>query len=74
MQQIDQQLSIDLVRAALARINPAERDVVMLRFLLGLSLQEVAEAIDKSVGAVKSLQHRGLRSLRVALMPLEIGL
>ncbi|MCA9972622.1 MAG: sigma-70 family RNA polymerase sigma factor [Anaerolineales bacterium] len=72
MQQVDTQLSIEAVRVALDRINPAERDVVVLRFLMGFSLQEAAEALDKSVGAVKTLQHRGLRSLRAALLRLEI--
>lgn len=41
--------------------------VVVLRFLVGLSLEEVAAAVDKTTAAVKSLQHRGLKSLRLAL-------
>jgi DNA-directed RNA polymerase specialized sigma24 family protein len=39
----------------------------VLRFLAGLSLQEVALTVDKTVAAVKSLQHRGLAALRVEL-------
>lgn len=72
MHAVDFQLSVESVRTALEQINPAERDVVTLRFLIGLSLQEVADTLDKSVGAVKTLQHRGLRSLRAALLPMEV--
>jgi DNA-directed RNA polymerase specialized sigma24 family protein len=32
-----------------------------------MSLKEVALELDKSVGAVKSLQHRGLSALRIEL-------
>ena len=34
--------------------------------LSGLSLKEAAQALDKSVGAIKALQHRGLANLRGA--------
>jgi RNA polymerase sigma-70 factor (ECF subfamily) len=64
---VELRLTAERVRRALARLEPAQREVVTLRFLTGLSLREVASALDKSVPAVKSLQHRGLTSLRAAL-------
>ncbi len=64
---IETQLTIDRVRRALARLEPAQRDVVELRFLAGMSLREVAGTLDKSVAAIKSIQHRGLKALRAAL-------
>ncbi len=60
-------LTLEKIRGALAAIDPRQREVVELRFLAGLSLQEVADALDESVAAVKSLQHRGLQALRAAL-------
>jgi DNA-directed RNA polymerase specialized sigma24 family protein len=36
-----------------------------------LSLKEVALTLDKTVAAVKSLQHRGLAALRVELVERE---
>jgi RNA polymerase sigma-70 factor, ECF subfamily len=51
----------------LQQIDENQRDVIILRFLVGLSLQEAAHALDKSVGAIKTLQHRGILALRVAL-------
>jgi RNA polymerase sigma-70 factor (ECF subfamily) len=37
--------------------------VIILRFIEEMSLAEVAETLDKTVGAVKALQHRALASL-----------
>jgi len=64
---VEHQLTMAGVEHALANMDPVQREVVVLRFIVGLPLQEVAHALDKSVAAVKSLQHRGLKSLRVAL-------
>ena len=54
------------VQALLATLPPAQREVVSLRVVAGLSLEETAAAIDRSVGAVKQLQRRGLLALREA--------
>ena len=64
---VELRLTAERVRRALTRLSPDQQEVVTLRFLTGLSLREVASALDKSVPAVKSLQHRGLTSLRAAL-------
>ncbi len=64
---VEHKLTMAGLEAALATIDPVQREVVVLRFLVGLPLQEVAHAMDKSVTAIKSLQHRGLKALRVAL-------
>ena len=60
-------LTLERVRRALERIDPAQQEVVELRFLAELSLEEVATVMDKSVAAVKALQHRGLASLKAHL-------
>ena len=48
------------VRRVLGELAPDQRDVLLLRILGDLTLEQVAEALDKSVGAVKQLQRRGL--------------
>jgi RNA polymerase sigma-70 factor, ECF subfamily len=50
--------------ALLASLPPDQRAVVALRVTADLSLEQVAEILGKQVGAVKSLQHRALESLR----------
>ena len=52
------------VRRALRFLTPDQQQVLALKFLEGLSNNEVAEITGKTVGAVKALQHRALTSLQ----------
>lgn len=66
-QLVEFQLNKEWIWSGLDKIDENQREVVILRFLVGLSLKETAHALEKSVGAVKTLQHRGIHALRVAL-------
>lgn len=55
------------LRLALRSLTPDQRQVITLRFLENWSIEEIANSIQKPVGAVKALQHRALRSLRTVL-------
>ncbi|GBD22413.1 ECF RNA polymerase sigma factor SigL [bacterium HR29] len=57
---------LDLARA-IARLPRADAEVVVLRFVHGLSAHETAAALGTTVDAVKSRQARALRKLRHAL-------
>jgi len=48
----------------LAGLPEEQREVVLLRFVDGLSLRELAEAMDIPLGTVKSRLHNALQSLR----------
>jgi RNA polymerase sigma-70 factor (ECF subfamily) len=50
--------------AGFFELTEAQREVLALRFVADLSLVEVSEVTDRPVGAVKSLQSRGLAALR----------
>jgi RNA polymerase sigma-70 factor, ECF subfamily len=63
----DVALTLERVQQVLEKIDPAQREVIELRFLGHLSLEETALAMDKSVASIKALQHRGLTSLRERL-------
>ncbi len=52
------------LRAVLDALTPDQRDVIVLRFIADLSLEQTAVVLDKPVGAVKSLQHRAVDQLR----------
>lgn len=52
------------VRATLLSLTPAQRDIVFLRVIAGLSIEETARAVGKQSGAVKSLQRRGIDAIR----------
>jgi RNA polymerase sigma-70 factor (ECF subfamily) len=60
----ERRISAAQVRAALQHLTPDQRQVIVLKFLEGLSNQEVAAVLEKPVGAVKSLQHRALAALQ----------
>jgi RNA polymerase sigma-70 factor (ECF subfamily) len=45
-------------------LNDQQRQVILLRFLEGMSIAETALIMEKSEGAIKALQHRSLESLR----------
>lgn len=61
-------LGLDRVRALLETLTPDQRSVLLLRFVADLSLEEIAVALDRPVGAVKQLQRRALRSLKRRLV------
>jgi RNA polymerase sigma-70 factor (ECF subfamily) len=55
------------VLAAVDQLGPKHRLVVMLHYLNGLNLTEIAEVVDCPVGTVKSRLHYALRRLRTHL-------
>ena len=59
------------LQTALAKLPPEQRDVIVMRFVLGLSPREIAERIGRSEDAVHGLQHRGRTTLRRELTALE---
>ncbi len=52
------------VQDLLGALTSDQRDVILLRVVAGLTLQETAAVIGKRVGAVKALQRRALGALR----------
>lgn len=48
----------------IARLSPEQRQVLTLKFVFRFSNGEVATILEKTEGAVKSLQHRALSSLQ----------
>jgi RNA polymerase sigma-70 factor (ECF subfamily) len=52
------------VGAALRKLTPEQQDVLAQRFGNGASLEETAEALGKTVNAVKQLQLRAVEALR----------
>lgn len=56
-----------LIEAALERINPIFREAVVLRDIMDLSYEEIAEVIGVSLGTVKSRILRGREALREKL-------
>lgn len=56
------------VRAAMQELTVDQQQVIVLKFLEGWENEEISHALKKPVGAVKSLQHRGLARLHKLLL------
>ena len=70
--EVDHGLTIASLHAALAKLPEEQRDVVILRFISGLPIAQVAETLGKSEDAIKGLQRRALTMLRAFLTEREI--
>lgn len=57
-------LATDRVRELLAVLPDDQRDVLLMRVVSDLSVEQVAQAMNRSPGAVKQLQRRALLALR----------
>ena len=60
------------LRQALLTLTEEQQQVLLLRFVSGQSIAEVARTLQKSEGSVKQLQLRGLRSLARQLQRTEV--
>lgn len=63
------QLEFEELTRTLDELTSDQRQVIQLRFLAEMSIQEVAQKLGRTEGSVKALQHRGLQSLARRLEP-----
>lgn len=59
-----EQLATAEILDALRSLTESQRDVLSLRLVAGLTVEQVAEVVGKRPGAVKALQRRALASLQ----------
>ncbi|HEX7196966.1 MAG TPA: sigma-70 family RNA polymerase sigma factor [Candidatus Limnocylindria bacterium] len=55
------------LRAAVGSLPEDRRQVIVLRFVDGLTAREIGDVLGRSEGAIRVLQHRALRELRSLL-------
>ncbi len=60
--EVAEPVDLELI-AALALLTPEQREIVVLRFVADLSLEDVGKLTKRSAGAVKAMQHRALAQL-----------
>ena len=67
--EVEHTLSMEQVNAMMERLNPAQREVIALRFMGGLSAEEAGAIMDRTAGAIRELQRTALKALRGLLGP-----
>ncbi len=60
-------LEVEWLKRAIRSLTTDQTEVIVLKFIEGLTNAEVAQIMGKTEGAVKSLQYRALASLRKKL-------
>jgi RNA polymerase sigma-70 factor (ECF subfamily) len=70
---VENALTGQKLRRALDHLSADQRDVIILRFVLGMPIADAARAINRSQDAVKALQRRGLLALRDLLITWEVS-
>ena len=61
----------DQLRQALGLLTPDQRQVIVLKYLEDWETEAISRTLNKPIGAIKALQHRGLESLRRILARYE---
>lgn len=59
-------------RTAIQELSPDQQQVIALKFWEGYENEEIARALHKPIGAIKSLQHRALAHLQKILLDDEV--
>jgi len=70
--QVEDRFDFDMLMQKLKLLNEQQRQVILLRFIEGMSIAETAKIMQKSEGAIKALQHRSLENLRQFFGDLKI--
>lgn len=63
----ERKLDGDRLKKGLRALTDEQKEVVILRVIMGYEHDEVAEIMDRSTGAIRALQFRALSALRDAL-------
>lgn len=58
---------MEQVKKALAGLGEEQQEVIIWRYLDGLSTKEIAEILDKPEGTIRVILHRGLNALKEKL-------
>jgi len=61
------------IKAALAELPHDQREVLVLRHLVGLSPGEIAARLGKTEGSIHGLHHRGRGALKASLAELDVA-
>jgi RNA polymerase sigma-70 factor (ECF subfamily) len=62
-EQVELHFEADNLRSALQTLTSEQQQVVVLKFIAGMTTDEIAAQLQKSAGAIRALQMRALQAL-----------
>ena len=71
--EVERKLTMERVYQTMESLNPAQQEVVALRFMGGLSSEEAGHVMGRTSGAIRELQRTAIRALRDLLGPSALG-
>ena len=69
---INRELTSEKLYQALVELPENQRDVIVMRFVVGMPIMEVAETLHKTEDSIKGLQRRALIALKEILIEWEV--
>jgi RNA polymerase sigma-70 factor (ECF subfamily) len=66
-EEVQTSFDAEAIRHALDTLTEDQQQVILLKFMGGMTTEEIAEELDKREGAVRALQMRGLQALAKCL-------
>jgi RNA polymerase sigma-70 factor, ECF subfamily len=67
--EVEKKIEADSLWAQLSQLIEDQRQVLTLKFIDGLTTEEIAQMLGKREGAIRALQMRGLQTLATLLKP-----
>ncbi|HZP58288.1 MAG TPA: sigma-70 family RNA polymerase sigma factor [Dehalococcoidia bacterium] len=66
---VEERITLEEVQRATEQLPDAQREVIALRFAVGLSISETAKVLGKRENNIKALQHKAVARLQRLLVP-----
>ncbi len=67
--EVEQRLAMERVTKMMQQLNPAQQEVISLRFSGELSAEEAGAVMGRTPGAIRELQRTALKALRALMSP-----
>lgn len=62
-----QTLEIERIKQALTKLTPEQQELIVLKFIEDMDNREIAQILEKKEDAVRAMQYRAIKELRVIL-------
>ena len=64
---LDDSFDLQTIKNSLSHLEPVQQNVLIMKFVNDMSNKEIAAALNKNEGAIRVIQHRALKQLKIIL-------